>query len=82
VVRDGRIKLLNYLGNGRARIVRRVMEDMKRKNILCKIYSNTPDCFHCDIEQLKRELNSKATTVYQVTCFVLFKINKGDYYEF
>lgn len=35
--------------------VSRVMADMKRKNILWEISSETPECFHCDIDLLKSE---------------------------
>ncbi len=35
--------------------VSRVMADMKRKNILWETSSDTPECFHCDIELLRRE---------------------------
>jgi CRP/FNR family transcriptional regulator, anaerobic regulatory protein len=35
--------------------VSRIMADMKRKNILREISSDSPDCFQCDIKRLRRE---------------------------
>lgn len=35
--------------------VSRIMADLKRKNILREISSDSPDCFQCDIKRLRRE---------------------------
>jgi CRP-like cAMP-binding protein len=38
-----------------AESVSRIMADMKRKNILWEISGDSPDRFHCDVKQLRRE---------------------------
>ncbi len=35
--------------------VSRIMADMKRKNILREVNSDSPDCFQCDIKRLRHE---------------------------